>query len=94
MEENKNKNMNDELEKLDESETDKVSGGYLGLGNDAPDGHEENCIACYHISHECKISPDGLHFVVKNEDGDDVCKYCGFNYDRIGEGVNPTEYNY
>ena len=72
MDEKKNKDMNDELEKLEEKETDDVSGGKLFKGEDYEDGHEINCIIAYHRENECPESPDGYHFWVLTR-----CKRCG-----------------
>ena len=82
-----NKKMNDDLKKLNEKETDEVSGGVLGFDKDHTDGHELSCFYAYHSENECDKSPDGYHFWYKDERNCNIvtCKYC-----RQTDIANPT----
>ena len=74
----KDEKMNDDLRKLNEKETDEVSGGVLGFGEDHEDGRERSCMLTYHHANECGESPDGYHFWYKDERNCNIvtCKYC------------------
>ncbi len=76
MEENKNREVNEEFEKLEEKELDDVAGGKFGQDADCDDGHEKSCFAVWHDENECKSSPDGYHYWEKDYPHL-VCKYCG-----------------
>ena len=71
-------NTEDILEKVKDSDMEGVSGGVLGLDDDAPDGREKSCIATYHSKNECRKSPDGYHYWFEDpEFGYNLfCKYC------------------
>ena len=74
-----NKKINDDLRKLNEKETDKVSGGVFGCDKDHADGHELSCFISFHSKNECAESPDGYHFWVKDDANmghNRYCKYC------------------
>ena len=64
---------------LDDEELDKVAGGYLWCGPDAPDGHEITCILTYYNSW-------ADYFYDKNA----VCANCGnkLSNDVLGEHKN------
>lgn len=71
-------NTEDTLKKVKDSDMEGVSGGVLGFGEDAPDGHEKSCLVTYHSENECDKSPDGYHFWFKDPElGYRLfCKYC------------------
>ncbi len=71
-------NTEDTLEKLKDSDMEGVSGGVLGLGEDAPDGREKSCLITYHSENECAKSPDGYHFWFEDPEfgNNRFCKYC------------------
>ncbi|MBE6015918.1 MAG: hypothetical protein E7241_11260 [Lachnospiraceae bacterium] len=72
-----NRNTNDEMKKLNANETDKVSGGVLGFGDDYEDGHELSCFSYFHKANECKQSKDGYHYWMTDKNGYHRCKRCG-----------------
>ena len=73
--------------KVDDEELANISGGYLWRGEDAPDGHEMECILFYYndLSHyywsnkiceKCKSTD----IIIDNSEegaGDLICKKCG-----------------
>ena len=78
------------LKELNDEELANVSGGYLWLGEDAPDGHELNCILSYYqgwhhyywcnnICEKCK-SKNGKRVA---ELDDFICNDCGHRTERL-----------
>ena len=61
--------------KLSMDDLDSVAGGALWRGEDAPDGHEMGCLACYHGEEKC--SAEGW--------------YCSVSYYTKKSNVRPVD---
>ncbi len=65
---------------LDDEELEKVSGGALWFGDDAPDGHEVGCWVTYYGSWDDYDSTVATGYCVKQYDKDFSKDPCGFSY--------------
>lgn len=71
-----NKDLNNDMEKLNDKDTDQVSGGVLWQDDDYDDGFEKTCYFHFHEENECDKSSDGYHFLERISTMEYQCTRC------------------